>query len=386
MLQSKIKNKFLDTFRHIEFGTARITMPDGTVHEFWAKNDGPQAELVIHDMRAISSLALNGDVGFAESYRDGYWDSPDLTAVFEFGIRNEQALDRYIYGSFLGRIASRLAYLFTRNTMKGSKKNIHAHYDLGNEFYKLWLDPTMTYSSALYDAGATDLISAQHRKYDRIIDRLGPSGSVLEIGCGWGGFAERAVQQGDYAVKGLTISKEQHDYATHRLKGEAHIALEDYRLQRGKFDNIVSIEMFEAVGEEFWGTYFGKVKSLLASKGRAVIQTITIRDEYFERYRKGGDAIRSFIFPGGMLPSPERFVQASGAQDLLVTDQFAFGRDYARTLQEWLDRFDAKLDQVKALGFDDKFIRMWRFYLTCCIAAFDVGRINVMQMELRHAS
>jgi len=209
---------------------------------------------------------------------------------------------------------------------------------------------------------------------------------VLEIGCGWGGFAERALESKDYAIKGLTISTAQHAYATERLENKAHIALEDYRIQTGKFDSIVSIEMFEAVGEKYWSVYFGKLKSLLANGGKALIQTITIRDEYFDAYRKGGDAIRTFIFPGGMLPTLGCFEEESKKAGFKLTDTFAFGQDYARTLEHWLELFEARLPEVRALGFDEKFIRMWRFYLTCCIASFRVGRTDVMQMELQHAA
>lgn len=386
MLQRQMIKLFLETFRNIDCGAIRISLPDGSNHEFSGKANGPHAELKIHDIRAIVAFAYKGDIGFAESYREGWWDSEDLTTLFMFGLQNEESLDRYIYGSFLGRMASRFAYFFTRNTLQGSQKNIHAHYDLGNDFYKLWLDPSMTYSSALFADSTEDLTSAQYRKYDRIIDRLNASGTLLEIGCGWGGFAERALDRRDYAIKGLTISKEQHDYAKKRLKGDAVISLEDYRLQTGKYDQIVSIEMFEAVGEQFWPVYFSQVKSLLANKGKALIQTITIKDKYFERYRKGGDPIRTFVFPGGMLPSPERFVQASSDAGLTMTDQFAFGKDYGLTLRAWLNKFEQHLGEVKALGFDEKFIRLWRFYLTCCIASFEAGRTDVMQMELQHAA
>ena len=386
MLQRQITNHFLKTLSHIDCGSIRITLPDGSHHEFSGRAVGPNAELTIYDNRVIATLAQKGDIGFVESYRDGWCDSEDLTTLFSFGLHNEEALDRYICGSFLGKLASRFAYFFTRNTLHGSKKNIHAHYDLGNDFYTLWLDSGMTYSSALFSDCAEDLTSAQYRKYDRIIDRLNDSGSLLEIGCGWGGFAERALDRRDYCIKGLTISKDQHDYARKRLKGDAVISLEDYRLQTGRYDHIVSIEMFEAVGEEFWPVYFSRIKSLLSDKGKAVIQTITIKDHYFHRYRKGVDPIRSFIFPGGMLPSPDRFVEASGEAGLCVTNQFAFGKDYALTIKRWLDRFEHNLSAVKSLGFDEKFIRMWRFYLTYCIAGFESGRTDVMQMELRHGA
>jgi cyclopropane-fatty-acyl-phospholipid synthase len=385
MLEKTITLQFLKALEHIEYGSMDVTTPDGKLHQFKGHKPSVHSTLNLHDWRAIKLFATKGDTGFAEAYRDGFWDSDDLANLFVIGLQNEAALDKYIYGSLLGRIASRISYLFTRNTIDGSKKNIHAHYDLGNAFYKLWLDESMTYSSALFTAPNQNLVEAQHNKYDRILERLGDSGRVLEIGCGWGGFAERAVTQKDYEIKGLTISNAQHEYATKRLGNNAHIALEDYRLQNGKYNSIVSIEMFEAVGEKFWPVYFGKLKSLLADKGKAVIQTITIGNEYFDRYRTGGDMIRTYIFPGGMLPSPARFEQESKKAGLRITDTHAFGQDYALTVQHWLSRFESKLSEIKTLGFDEPFIRLWRFYLTCCIASFKVGRTDVMQVELSHA-
>jgi len=386
MFERQITYRFLDTLSHIEYGSMTVTTPDGKTHACSGKHAGVSADIILHDWRAIPALAARGDIGFAEGYRDGWWSSSDITNVFHLGLQNDAVLSQYIYGGVFARIASKLAYCFTQNTVKGSRRNIHAHYDLGNSFYQLWLDPTMTYSSAIFAHEAEDLEPAQHRKYDRIIERLGDSGNILEIGCGWGGFADRALASGDYAIKGLTLSNEQHAYAADRLKNKAAIALEDYRLQTGRFDSIVSIEMFEAVGEKYWPVYFGKLKSLLANGGKAVIQTITIGEEYFDAYRKGGDAIRTFIFPGGMLPSLGRFEEESKKAGLRLTDRFAFGQDYVRTLELWLARFEARLGEVRALGFDEKFIRMWRFYLTCCIASFRVGRTDVMQMELQHAA
>ena len=386
MLNRQFTNRFLNTLEHTRFGTIAVTTPDGKRHDFQGSEAGAEAELILHDWRMAGAMIMHGDIGLAEAYRDGWWSSPDPAKLFLFGLQNQQALDGYIHGSVFGRLASRVAYFFNRNTVRGSKKNIHAHYDLGNAFYKLWLDPSMTYSSALFSNDNHDLQSAQTKKYDRMIERLDRSGKLLEIGCGWGGFAERAIQKGDYGIKGLTISPAQHEYATQRLGNSANIALEDYRHQNGLYDHIVSIEMFEAVGEKFWPVYFSKIKSLLASGGKAMIQTITIADDYFERYRAGGDAIRTFIFPGGMLPSPARFHEEISKAGLRVADQFAFGQDYAKTLMHWLENFDAKISEVKAMGFDEKFIRMWRFYLTCCIAAFQYGRTDVMQWELQHAS
>jgi len=385
MFERQIINRFLETLNHIEYGSLTVTTPDGKTMSYQGPQTGADAHFVVQDWRAITALASSGDIGLAEGYRDGWWSSDDLVELFYFGLQNESALNKYIYGGVFARVAAKLAYLFTQNTLKGSRKNIHAHYDLGNDFYTLWLDQTMTYSSAIFHDQNDDLEKAQHSKYDRIINRLGASGRVLEIGCGWGGFAERALQTRDYAIKGLTISNEQHAFATERLGQKAEIALEDYRLQTGRYDNIVSIEMFEAVGENYWPLYFNKLKSLLAGNGKALVQTITIGEDYFDRYRQGGDAIRTFIFPGGMLPSPKRFEEESVKAGFKLTDAFAFGQDYARTLELWLERFEERLGEVRALGFDEKFIRMWRFYLTSCIASFKIGRTNVMQMELQHA-
>ncbi len=386
MLERHIINRFLAALDHSVYGAITVITPDGQTHAFKGSQPGAEAQLHLHDWNAVRAMAHNGDIALAEAYRDGLWDSPDPTQLLIWGLQNQAALDSFIYGSVLGRLAARVAYLFTRNTLKGSKKNIHAHYDLGNDFYALWLDPSMTYSAAIFKDAAENLQEAQARKYDRIVDRLGPSGSLLEIGCGWGGFAERALQKGDYGIKGLTISKAQHAYATSRVGKDAVIALEDYREQKGLYDQIVSIEMFEAVGEKFWPVYFSKLKSLLANKGKAMVQTITIGNDHFEKYRTSGDAIRTFIFPGGMLPSPERFRVESAKAGLRVTDEFAFGQDYALTLEHWLHNFDSQISAVKTMGFDQKFIRLWRFYLACCIAAFRHGRTDVMQWELQHAA
>lgn len=386
MFDRHITNRFLAALDRIEYGSIMVTTPDGKTYSYRGFQDGADAELHLHQWSVIATMVRHGDVALAESYRDGHWTSPDTTQLFLFGLQNQDALDDYLYGGAFGRLASRIAYFFTRNTLSGSKKNIHAHYDLGNDFYKLWLDPSMTYSAAIFDGEGDDLHDAQLRKYDRMINRLNPSGSLLEIGCGWGGFAERALQKGDYGIKGLTISKAQHEFASNRVGKDAKIALEDYRNQKGLYDQIVSIEMFEAVGEKFWPVYFSKMKSLLADKGKAMVQTITIGDKHFDRYRTSGDAIRTFIFPGGMLPSPSRFRDESAKAGLQVTDEFSFGKDYAVTLQHWLDNFEGKIREVKAMGFDEKFINMWRFYLSCCIAAFQHGRTDVMQLELQHAA
>lgn len=386
MLAQRTADKLFKKLEAVECGQIEVTTPDGIKRCFGGHNAGPQATFKVRDWRVLPNLALSGDVGFAEDYRRGLWDSDDLQALLAFALSNGHAIEDYLHGNKLMQIGARIGYLFKRNSKTGSRKNIHAHYDLGNRFYRLWLDETMTYSAAIFKDDKETLAQAQHNKYNRILERFGRnSGSILEIGCGWGGFAENAVSNGDFALKGITLSSEQYDFAAQRLGNKAEIALEDYRDQKGLFDNIVSIEMFEAVGEQYWPIYFGKVQSLLQKGGRALIQTITIDETHFERYRKGSDMIRSFIFPGGMLPSPERFEASALRQGLRTTDRFFFGQDYATTLELWMKNFDAARAGVLNLGFDEEFIRIWRLYLAACIAGFRTGRINVMQADLCHA-
>ena len=386
MWQKLVIDRFLKTVEKIEHGSFQCTLPNGSVYSFQGTKPGASGIMHIRDWRVISAFSAKGDIGLAETYRDGLWSSDNLTNLLLVGLQNENVIGGYIYGGFMSRLVSQFMYLFTRNTLGGSKRNIHAHYDLGNEFYKLWLDPSMSYSAALFQQDGESLESAQYNKYDRMLGRLETSsGQLLEIGCGWGGLAERATTQHNFNVKGITLSEEQHTYATKRLNGNADIVLEDYRHQQGKYDSIISIEMFEAVGEKFWPTYFQKMESLLKDKGKAVIQTITIDERYFQQYRNSGDMVRSFIFPGGMLPTPTRFAQEAQRANLQITDRFAFGKDYAHTLRHWLESFEMKLPQVRALGFDEPFIRLWRFYLAVCIAGFETGRTDVMQLELQHA-
>lgn len=370
----------------LESGTLTVTTPDGKKRIFEGKNPGENAHLELHDWSVVTNMMQKGDIGLAEDYRAGKWQSDNLIDFTALGLSNKRALEDLVKGSRFSRTASMFSYLLKMNTLKGSRRNIHEHYDLGNDFYSLWLDPSMTYSSGLYPNGAEPLMQAQNNKYDRIIDRMETgSGRVLEVGCGWGGFAERALNKGDYGLKGITLSQEQHIYAHERTKGRADIVLEDYRHQTGLYDRIVSIEMFEAVGEHFWPTYFKKLGALMKPGGKAVIQTITINDTDFARYRTGGDFIRSFIFPGGMLPSPSRFRQEAAKAGLKVHNEFFFGQDYARTLTEWLKSFDEKRDSVRALGFDEGFIRLWRFYLGACAGSFRAGRTDVMHVEISHA-
>lgn len=385
MLEQIATDRLLKRLESIDAGKLTLVTPDGKSRTFEGEKPGENANIELRDWRVVTNMMRKGDIGFAEDYRAGNWETDNLTALTTLGLVNRQALDRMVAGSSVSRTCSMLSYLLRLNTLKGSKKNIHAHYDLGNEFYKLWLDPTMTYSAAIFKNQNEDLQQAQHNKYDRIIDCLEQkSGSILEIGCGWGGFAERAMEHGDYGIKGVTLSEEQHDYARKRLGNKADIVLEDYRHQNKKYNNIVSIEMFEAVGERFWPTYFSKVRDLLDTKGKAVIQTITMNEKDFPRYRRGGDFIRSYIFPGGMLPSPGRFKEEAEKAGLKSSNEFFFGNDYAHTLENWLNNFEAQQEKIKSLGFDDGFIRLWRFYLAACIAGFKTGRTDVMQVELSH--
>lgn len=385
MLEQIASDQLFKRLDKLESGSLLLKTPDGKSRMFEGKKPGEKAELELRSWKVVTNMLQRGDIAFAEDYRAGNWDTDNLVALTSLGIKNKAALDDMVAGNSLWRRVSMLSYLLKLNTLGGSKKNIHAHYDLGNNFYKLWLDEGMTYSSALYKNGNETLPEAQNNKYDRMLDALGKDkGSLLEVGCGWGAFAERAATKGDYSIKGITLSEEQYHYARTRLGGRANVALEDYRHQSGKFDNIISIEMFEAVGERFWPTYFSKMGDLLKSNGRAMIQTITMNENDFPRYRRGGDFVRSFIFPGGMLPSPSRFKEEAGRAGLQTGSEFYFGQDYARTLEIWLKNFEQKREDVKALGFDDGFIRLWRFYLAACASGFKTGKTNVMQIELAH--
>ena len=386
MFAEKISDQVFKRLDAIKSGRLHLTTPDGKTRTFEGRTPGEDAHIELRDWGVIPNMIRKGDIGFAEDYRAGKWETDNLTALTTLGLTNRQAMDQLVTGTGMSRTAAMLSYLLKLNSLKGSKKNIHAHYDLGNDFYKLWLDPSMTYSAAIFKDSNEPLEQAQHNKYDRIVDCLDQkSGSLLEVGCGWGGFAERAMERADFGIKGVTLSEEQHDYARERLGNKAKIALEDYRHQEGKFNNIVSIEMFEAVGERYWPTYFSKIGSLLNKDGKAVIQTITMNEKDFPRYRRGGDFIRSYIFPGGMLPSPSRFKEEAAKVGLKTGNEFYFGQDYASTLEKWLETFDQKRDDVKALGFDDGFIRLWRLYLAACVSGFRTGRTDVMQVELSHA-
>lgn len=387
MFDQFIFNQLLKRLKNLKIGSLKIQTPDNNIYHFQGTIEGHDADIIIKDWQVIGNLAAKGDIGFAEDYSAGKWETSDLISLLTVSIQNRSILDPFFKADSIRRVLYHISYFFKKNSVSGSKKNIHAHYDLGNEFYKLWLDETMTYSSALFEKHDENLSIAQNRKYDRIIDKLeSNSGSLLEIGCGWGGFADQALKRGkDYEIKGITLSQEQHNFANDRLQNAASIALEDYRHQEGQFDHIVSIEMFEAVGEKYWPVYFKKMKSLLKKSGKAVVQTITIEDQSFHRYKNDTDFLRTYIFPGGLLPSPSRFNQEVKRAGLQPVKSFEFGQDYAHTLALWLKNFDNVYHKVIDQGFDDKFVRLWRFYLAGCAAAFKTGYTNVRQVEIEHA-
>ena len=369
----------------IQFGRLELRLPDGSCQVFGEGEHG--VSLHVHDEMMFSQILARGDIGLAEAYIDGAWDAPDLTGVMTLLARNRDALRTAVYGRWQSLLMARIRHLLNNNSKTGSRKNIMAHYDLGNDFYKLWLDPSMSYSSALYRAvDDGDLETAQHAKYRRILRRLGADAGqhVLEIGCGWGGFAEMAVAEG-LKTTGVTLSPAQLEWAQKRVP-EANLQLKDYRDIGEKFDHVVSIEMFEAVGERWWPTYFKTIKKALKPGGRAVIQSITISDEIFGDYRKGTDFIQQHVFPGGMLPSRSAFRAAAAKQGLTVRSEYAFGHDYARTLAAWRTSFEEKWPEIAEQGFDETFRRLWRMYLCYCEAGFLAGTVDVVHFELDHAA
>ena len=365
-------------------GSLQVIYPSGKAQVIGSGE--PRAEVTIKHWGAISALVSKGDVGWGEAYLEGLWDSPDIEALARFTIDNAAAFEAELSANPLKRLFLIFSdRIIRRNNRKGSVRNITAHYDVGDDFYRLWLDETMTYSSALFSNASDDLATAQKRKYQRLLDITATAGKkTLEIGCGWGGFAELAVEAGR-DLTAITISPRQHHYATQRLKNEADIQLKDYRDIKGKFDSIVSIEMIEAVGEQYWPRYFKTIKDCLADHGKAAIQAIVVEDSYFPIYRSRSDFIRQHVFPGGMLLSPQKIQESAENAGLKVDGLFRFGKDYAKTLRLWLDKFEASLSEIHDLGYDDRFVRVWRYYLAICAATFSSGRTDVMQIELSHA-
>lgn len=373
-----------------QYGSLIFELPDGRKLKFENAGEGPEAVIVVHDYNFVKRAMAGGDVGFAESYMDGEWSTPDLTAVLRFFSANFESAGRLAVGGAVMRGLNMIRHVFSnRNSREGAKKNIEAHYDLGNDFYSLWLDPSMTYSSAVFDSPNMSLEQAQMMKYRNICDRIdaGPSSELLEIGCGWGGFAEYAAKQRGSKVTCLTISPSQRDYAMARMQREGlnervEIRLEDYRDHKGTYHGVASIEMFEAVGEAYWPSYFAKIFETLKDGGKAALQIITIDDDLFPKYRKRVDFIQRHIFPGGMLPSEKALKEQLHRAGLRHDGVTYFGQDYARTCRDWSRAFNGAWDEISKLGFDDPFRRMWNFYLSYCEAGFADGRINVGQFQL----
>ena len=382
----KIKiNLFLTTLKNCDKGTIKITDPDNNIIKV-NKTSEIIADIKINDWSIISNMIKNGDVGFASDYRDGNWTSSNLKNLFTFVIINDKKLSKLLFGKFITRFFSNIKYILNKNTIKGSKKNIEKHYDLGNSFYEIWLDESLTYSSALFSENTSNLYEAQLNKYNRISDILKTSSNnnLLEIGTGWGGFLTNSMNDFD-SLDSITISKEQYAYSslTHKNNSNINIIYDDYRNITKKYNSIVSIEMFEAVGQEYWNTYFQKISDLLVKNGKAVIQTITIDDKLFDAYKNSTDAIRTFIFPGGMLPSPSVFIKYAKNNGFKVIDKFSFGDSYSKTLDIWNDTFKKNMKSIEKLNFDEKFIRIWEYYLTSCSSSFINKRTNVFQFTLQ---
>ncbi len=379
--------------RQIRVGTLDLQLFDGSQVHFGTGAEGqPRAAIRLLDWGVCSAALKSGDIGFAESYIDGHWTTPDLAALLKLFIANRDAIEKVIYGTWWGSLLYRAKHLLHRNSRHGSRKNIHAHYDIGNPFYRLWLDETMNYSSALFEGDHTrPTAEAQSAKVRRALRETGvkPGERLLEIGCGWGALAEMGAGEFAAQVTGVTLSTEQLAFGQDRLAGKglaerATLRLQDYRdIDDGPYDAIASIEMFEAVGREYWGGYFETLRRQLKPGGRACIQTITIHDDLFERYARSTDFIQQYIFPGGMLPSPQVFRAEAAKAGLEVVNEHAFGPDYAETLRRWRVQFLARDAQVRKLGFDTRFMRTWEFYLAYCEAAFDTGNTDVVQFTLR---
>ena len=378
-----------DLASRMKNGRVDFVLPDGRRFRVEGAGPGPVAEIHVHDPDVFARLIREGDLGFCEAYMDGGWSTPDLQAVMDVAQGgNNDALDGFL-GMALVRAYERLRFRLQANSKRQARKNIAHHYDLGNDFYRLWLDDSMTYSSALFRTGQESLEKAQEQKYASMVDQMGakPGDHVLEIGCGWGGFAEYAAAKRGLKVTALTISQAQHDYAVARmaragLSDRVEIKLQDYRDERGVYDGIASIEMFEAVGEKYWPTYFDTLRERLKPGRQATLQIITIGDDRFHLYRRSVDFIQKYIFPGGMLPSPSALKAEIARAGLEFKGSVEFGQSYSQTLRRWYDSFNDRWGEVQAMGFDDRFRRMWNLYLTSCAGAFEGGNCDVTQVTL----
>ena len=385
----------LKLLQRLTHGSLAVQLPDGSMQFFGTQGAQPHAALRLNNWNACSAALKSGDIGFAESYIAGHWTTPNLTELLRVLVANRKQVEDVVYGSWAGRLLYRIKHLLNRNTKTNSQKNIHAHYDLGNAFYELWLDDTMNYSSALFAGDMSQTLQqAQNAKVRRSLSMAGvtPGSRVLEIGCGWGALAEMAATEFGASLTGVTLSTEQLAFAHARMKRlgvtetsvGAQLRLQDYRdITDEPFDAICSIEMVEAVGREYWPTYFQALHKLLKPGGRACVQSIVIDDALFDRYLTSTDFIQQYIFPGGCLPCPREFRAQARAAGFDVVDEFAFGHDYAETLKRWREKFMHQKLQVLANGFDERFIRIWEFYLAYCEAAFAENNTDVVQYTLQ---
>lgn len=378
-----------DLVRRMDHGRLEITLPDGRIFRHDGAGAGPTVELRIHDPAVFARLVREGDLGFCDAYIEGQWSTPDLQAFLDLlHMDHEHLYDGFPGQAFL-RAYERLRHWLRSNSKTQARKNIRHHYDLGNDFYRIWLDDTMTYSSALFHTGQERLEQAQVQKYAALVDRMNvrPGDRILEIGCGWGGFAEYAAGERGLHVTGLTISEAQHAYATERiaqagLSDRVTLKLQDYRDETGQYDAAASIEMFEAVGEKYWPVYFSKLHDVLKPGRSAALQIITVADGRFEAYRDTVDFIQKYIFPGGMLPSPTALRAEAGRAGLRLDGSHEFGKSYSRTLRRWYSTFNDRWDEIQTMGFDDRFRRMWNFYLAACASTFECGNCDVTQVTV----
>jgi cyclopropane-fatty-acyl-phospholipid synthase len=377
----------------LDSGAVEVRLPDGRLFTARGAAPGPTGRIDVHNPEIFPAMVRHGDLAFPEGYMDGWWSTPDLQTLLDVLVQNNDAVCYSFPGSGLVRAFERLRHALRANTRRGARRNIARHYDLGNDFYRLWLDETMTYSSALFRTGGETLAEGQRNKYAAICDLAGirEGDHVLEIGCGWGGFAEFATAERGARVTALTLSREQRDFTQRHLfeaglADRAEILLLDYRDVQGTYDAIVSIEMLEAVGEAYWPRYFATLRDRLKPGATAAVQTITIPDRTFPAYRRGTDFIRKHIFPGGMLPPPGAIHREAAAAGLKITEEYDFADSYSATLRLWRRAFHARRREITDLGFDDCFLRMWDFYLASCAATFHAGTTGVSHLALRRAS
>lgn len=374
----------------VKAGTIEFSLPDGRVFKVQGKEAGPVARVDVIDPECFARLVRDGDVGFLEAYMDEQWRTPDLQGFMDVIFMNMEQVGIRFPGAGLVKLFEKIRHWLNTNTKRQARKNISYHYDLGNDFYGLWLDDTMTYSSALFETGQESLEAAQNKKYAQMCDLIGvkEGDHILEIGCGWGGFAEYAASQRGARVKGLTLSQEQHDFAVARmeragLSDRVEIAMQDYRDEKGKYDGIASIEMFEAVGEKYWPVYFDQLNKCLKEGAKASLQIITVPEERFSVYRNSVDFIQKYIFPGGMLPTEEilkREIDRVGMDFDSIVD---FRRSYSTTLRRWFEAFNERWGEIGQMGFDDRFRRMWNIYLTGCASGFEYDTTGLIQITMR---